>query len=75
MCYCVHGELSIDDNVSERSTKMRALGRRNLPFVASRNGGRMAPILFNLVANCNANHVEPRAWLRHPQTIAILVLS
>jgi len=62
--YCEDGELSIDNNVAERSMKMQALGRKNWLFVASRKGGDRAAILFSLVASCKANQVEPWAWLR-----------
>lgn len=62
--YCEDGELSIDNNASERAMKMPALGRKNWLFVASKNGGRRAAILFSLVASCKANQTEPWAWLR-----------
>ncbi len=62
--YCEDGELSIDNNAGERAMKAPALGRKNWLFVASRNGGRRAAILFSLVASCKANQVEPWAWLR-----------
>ncbi len=61
--YCEDGELSIDNNVGERAMKPPALGRKNWLFVASRNGGRRAAILFSLVASCKASQVEPWAWL------------
>ena len=62
--YCGDGELTIDNNVSERTMKMPALGRKNWLFVASRTGGRRAAILLSLVASCKANQVEPWAYLR-----------
>ena len=62
--YCEDGELTIDNNVSERTMKMPALGRKNWLFVASRTGGRRAAILLSLVASCKANQVEPWAYLR-----------
>ena len=62
--YCEDGELSIDNNISERTVKIPALGRKNWLFVASDAGGRRAAILFSLVATCQANAVEPWAYLR-----------
>lgn len=62
--YCEDGELSIDNNVAERTMKIAALGRKNWLFVASQAGGRRAAILFSLVASCKANGVEPWGWLR-----------
>lgn len=64
MHYCEDGELSIDNTAGERATKAPALGRKNWLFVATRNGGRRAAILFSLVASCKANQVQPSAWLR-----------
>lgn len=64
MRYCEDGELTIDNNASERAVKIPALGRKNWLFVASRTGGRRAAILFSLIASCKANQVEPWAYLR-----------
>jgi hypothetical protein len=62
--YCEDGELTIDNNASERAVKIPALGRKNWLFVATRTGGRRAAILFGLVASCKTNQVEPWAYLR-----------
>jgi transposase len=62
--YCEDGDLAIDNNVSERTVKPAALGRKNWLFVASETGGRRAAVLFGLVASAKRNGVEPYAWLR-----------
>jgi transposase len=62
--YTEDGGLAIDNNISERTVKIPAIGRKNWLFVASREGGRRAAILFSLVASCKANQVEPWAYLR-----------
>jgi transposase len=62
--YTADGRLSIDNNVSERTVKIPAIGRKNWLFVASHTGGHRAAILFSLVASCKANQVEPWAYLR-----------
>jgi transposase len=62
--YTEDGALAIDNNVSERTVKIPAIGRKNWLFVASREGGRRAAALFSLVASCKANQVEPWAYLR-----------
>jgi transposase len=62
--YTEDGALSIDNNISERTVKIPAIGRKNWLFVASQEGGRRAAILFSLVAGCKANQVEPWAYLR-----------
>jgi transposase len=73
--YVEDGDLSIDNNVSERTVKIVALGRTNWMFVASPRGGRRAAVLLSLVSSAKANQVEPWAWLRDvftrlPQTPA-----
>lgn len=62
--YTEDGELSIDNNISEQTVKIPAIGRKNWLFVASETGGHRAAILFSLVASCKANQVEPFAYLR-----------
>lgn len=62
--YTEDGELSIDNNVSERTVKMQAIGRKNWLFVASVTGGQRAAALYSLIASCKANQVEPWAYLR-----------
>ena len=62
--YCEDGDLSIDNNVAERTVKIPAIGRKNWLFVASEAGGDRAAILFSLTASCKANQVEPFAYLR-----------
>ncbi len=62
--YTTDGDLSIDNNLSERTVKIAALGRKNWLFVGSPKGGRRAAVLLSLVASAKANYVEPWAWLR-----------
>lgn len=62
--YTENGSLAIDNNISERTVKIPAIGRKNWLFVASHEGGRRAAVLFSLVASCKANQVEPWAYLR-----------
>ena len=62
--YLDDGDLSIDNNVSERTVKPVAIGRKNWLFVGSPPAGRRAAALLSLVASCKANRVEPWAYLR-----------
>src|SRR5690606_18407471 len=48
--YTEDGELAIDNNASERTMKIPAIGRKNWLFVASQTGGQRAAILFSLIA-------------------------
>ncbi len=61
--YCEDGALSIDNNISERTVKIAAIGRKNYLFVGSPTGGERAAILYSLVASCKACGVEPQAYL------------
>lgn len=62
--YVEDGELSIDNNVSERAVKPVAIGRKNWLFVGSEAAGHRAAILLSMVASCKVNLVEPWAWLK-----------
>ena len=57
------GDLSIDNNISERALRAQAVGRKNWTFVGSDNGGRTAAILFSMIASCKNNQVDPFAYL------------
>jgi transposase len=62
--YLEDGDLSIDNNVSERCVKPVAIGRKNWLFVGSPQAGSRAAALMSLVASCKNNQVEPWAYLR-----------
>lgn len=61
--YCDDGELTIDNNVSERRMKPPAIGRKNWLFVGNEDGGHRAAVMFTLVESCKALGVEPWAYL------------
>jgi hypothetical protein len=62
--YLADGELSIDNNISERAVKPVAIGRKNWLFVGSESAGRRAAQHMSLIASCKDNRVEPFAYLR-----------
>jgi hypothetical protein len=62
--YTRDGELSIDNNVSERSLRAQAIGRKNYLFVGSDRGGRTAATLYSLVGSCKRHRVDPFAYLK-----------
>jgi transposase len=66
--YLEDGDLSIDNNLAERTVKPIAIGRKNWLFVGSEQAGQRAARLMSLVASCKANHVEPWAYLRDVYT-------
>jgi Transposase IS66 family/IS66 C-terminal element len=62
--YTCDGDLSIDNNVSERSLRAQAIGRKNYMFVGSDRGGRTAATLYSLVGSCRRHHIDPFAYLK-----------
>jgi len=60
--------LSIDNNLSERTLRMVAIGRKNYLFAGSESGGRRAAILYSLVAGCKLNNIDPFAYFRDTLT-------
>jgi hypothetical protein len=62
--YTRDGELSIDNNVSERSMRAQAIGRKNYLFVGSDRGGRIAATLYSLLGSCKRHQVDPFTYLK-----------
>jgi transposase len=62
--YCDDGDLSIDNNGTERSLRCIAVGRGNWTFFGSDNGGRTAAILRSFITSCELVKVDPFAWFR-----------
>jgi len=62
--YTTDGELSIDNNISERALRRIAVGRANWTFLGSDTGGHTAAVLFTLVATCERHRVNPFEYLR-----------
>jgi transposase len=52
-----------DNNRSEAALRVAALGRKNFLFVAHEDSGRNLANLYSLVTTCEANGVEPTAYL------------
>jgi hypothetical protein len=62
--YCTDGDLSIDNNVSERALRRIAVGRNNWMFCGSDNGGNTAAVLFSFIATAERHRVNPFEYLR-----------
>ena len=62
--YACDGEMSIDNNVSERSVRAQAIGRKNYLFVGSDRGGRTAATLYSLVGTCKRLQIDPYAYVK-----------
>ena len=61
---CDDGDLSIDDNGTERVLRGIAVGRNNWTFFGSDNGGRTAAVLRSFVTSCELVKIDPFAWFR-----------
>jgi len=62
--YCGDGDLSIDNNGTERSLRGFAIGRNNWTFFGSDHGGRTAAVLCSFVTCCELVKIDPFAWFR-----------
>jgi transposase len=62
--YCSDGDLSIDNNGTERSLRSFAVGRNNWTFFGSDNGGTTAAVLRSFVTTCELARIDPFAWFR-----------
>lgn len=62
--YTRDGRLTIDNNVSERTLRLQAIGRNNWQFLGSAGAGPRAAVLFTVLAGAKRHHLEPWAYLR-----------
>jgi transposase len=62
--YVSDGRLTIDNNVSERTLRLQAIGRKNWEFIGSSDAGPRAAVLFTILAGAKRHHLEPWAYLR-----------
>jgi transposase len=62
--YTEDGRLSIDNNVSERTLRHQAIGRKNWLFLGSGQAGPRAAVLFTILAGAKRHRIEPWTYLR-----------
>jgi transposase len=62
--YLEDGDLSIDNNHTERSLRGLAVGRHNWTFFGSDRGGKTMAILRSFVASCELLKLDPFEWFR-----------
>lgn len=62
--FTTDGRLTIDNNLSERSVRALAIGRRNWQFLGSEPAGYRMAVLFTIMANAKRHHLEPFAYVR-----------
>ena len=61
--FLTDAHLPIDNNASERALRVAALGRKNFLFVGHDEAGENLAGLYSLIATCEANDVNPVAYL------------
>jgi hypothetical protein len=62
--YTEDGRLTIDNNVSERTLRHQAIGRKNYLFLGSETAGPRAAVLYTILAGAKRHHIEPWAYVR-----------
>lgn len=62
--YTEDGRLTIDNNVSERTLRHQAIGRKNWLFLGSQQAGPRAAVLFTILAGAKRHRIEPWTYLR-----------
>ena len=62
--YLEDGDLSIDNNHTERSLRGIAIGRHNWTFLGSNRGGKTMAVLRSFVVSCELAKVDPFVWFR-----------
>ena len=61
--YAEDGRRTIDNNVSERTLRPQAIGRRNWLFLGHESAGPRAAVLFTILAGAKRHHLEPWAYM------------
>ena len=61
--YAEDGRRTIDNNVSERTLRPQAIGRRNWLFLGHESAGPRAAVLFTILAGAKRHHLEPWAYV------------
>jgi transposase len=62
--YTEDGRLTIDNNVSERTLRHQAIGRKNWLFLGSEFAGPRAAVLCTILAGAKRHRIEPWGYLR-----------
>jgi hypothetical protein len=62
--YTEDGRLTIDNNVSERTLRHQAIGRKNWLFLGSEAAGPRAAVLYTILAGAKRHRIEPWRYVR-----------
>jgi transposase len=61
--FLIDPRLPLDNNLSERSLRVCALGRKNFLFVGTDSAGENLAGLYSLITTCEVNGVNPVDYL------------
>jgi transposase len=61
--YTTDGRLTIDNNLSERTLRTQAVGRKNWMFLGHENAGPRAAVVCTIIAGAKRHRLEPWAYL------------
>jgi hypothetical protein len=62
--YTEDGRLTIDNNISERTLRHQAIGRKNWLFLGNEAAGPRAAVLYTILAGAKRHRIEPWAYVR-----------
>jgi hypothetical protein len=62
--YPVDGRLTMHNNVSERTLRHQAIGRKNYLFLGSKEAGPRAAVLYTILAGAKRHRIEPWSYVR-----------
>jgi hypothetical protein len=62
--YTDDGRLTIDNNLSERTLRHQAIGRKNYLFLGRESAGPRAAVLYTILAGAKRHRIEPWAYVR-----------
>ncbi len=65
LTYLEDGDISIDNNVTERDIRPFTTGRKNWMFSTSVGGAKASANLYSLVMTCRANDMNPYYYFQH----------
>ncbi|WP_156684080.1 IS66 family transposase, partial [Vibrio sp. UCD-FRSSP16_10] len=65
LTYLEDGNISIDNNVTERDIRPFTTGRKNWMFSISVGGAKASANLYSLVMTCRANDINPYYYFQH----------
>ncbi len=65
LTYLEDGDISIDNNVTERDIRPFTTGRKNWMFSTSVEGAMASANLYSLVMTCRANDINPYYYFAH----------